>query len=74
MTAPYGWTPCPHCGQDHMPAAVPAALLATRDRYEAALREIAEMKATKYPEVNLLQHIAREALAAAPEDTNGTSA
>jgi hypothetical protein len=45
-----------------------AALLAQRDRYEAALREIAGMKATRYAEVNVMQAVAWEALAAAQEE------
>jgi hypothetical protein len=56
-----------------------AALLATRDRYEAALREIAGRGCPLYYEgcavhgaSNLCEScLAREALAAAPEDTNG---
>jgi hypothetical protein len=54
-----------------------AALLATRDRYEAALRRIAEYDVDYYdpgaPWIEM-QKWAEEALAAAPEDTNGTSA
>jgi hypothetical protein len=47
-----------------------AALLATRDRYEAALREIASADIVECITSDLIR-VAEEALAAAPEDTNG---
>jgi hypothetical protein len=48
-----------------------AALLATRDRYEAALREISNGGFYYGDDVPWPQRVAREALAAAQEGTNG---
>jgi hypothetical protein len=49
-----------------------AALLATRDRYEAALRQIANAEFPYHPDsVPWQAKVAREALAAAQEGDNG---